>query len=517
MTRLARLSIAAAIIAGATASVGVGAQAVPRQPQTDQAKRWSVSRLNALMDARARRLDYVPGEVVVRFRAGMGPARQQRALDALRGRPVVSDIRWVGANAVVRDETQPNAMYLAQQMALQPEVAFAEPNYLRRVPARRNVRVTELDAAPSGLARTPNDAFFGELQWNFSLIDMARAWDINAGGKSDVIVAVIDTGVTNVNQIQNVPLFTGASIQTVTLPISVNPDLPLSRHISARDIVEGSGTVIDMDGHGTHVSATIAEETNNMVGVAGIAYQSKIMPVKVCAGYWEEMLARGRQNIPGFSQDLDVFCESADVADGIRYAADNGAKVINLSLGGLSSSSAERDAIAYAVGKDVFVAIAAGNDFEDGNPTTFPASFAPSFNGAMSVAAVTKNELKASYSSTGTWVEIAAPGGDFDDDNLGDDRFVWQVTLNPNEVDVFQLRPRFDQYAVVGYTGTSMASPHVAGLAALLVSQGVTKPGAIEAIIRASARDIGAAGKDNQFGYGLVQPRAALRGLGIRK
>jgi serine protease len=213
----------------------------------------------------------------------------------------------------------------------------------------------------------------------------------------------------------------------------------------------------------------------------------------------------------------DGFCPSSAVANGIRYAADNGAKVINVSIGGPGQSTVERDAIAYAVGRGAFVAMSAGNDFEDGNRTMYPASYAATINGAMSVAATGKSQRRAFYSSTGNWVEIAAPGGDSRDGSGQDSGVIWQTTLLFTDQDPDLLVPRFDNYATIGNQGTSMASPHVAGLAALLVSQGITRPEAIEALIRATAKDLGAAGKDNDFGYGLIQPRAALRGLGIRK
>ncbi|HEX5215429.1 MAG TPA: S8 family serine peptidase, partial [Vicinamibacterales bacterium] len=344
--------------------------------------------------------------------------------------------------------------------------------------------------------------------------------DINPGATSSVLVAVVDTGVTTQTQSINFPLYTGSSIQTVSLPFAVSTDLTASRLVLPRDFVfTTTGTQVqDMDGHGTHVSSTIAEDTNNSFRAAGIAYNVRIIPVKVCLGYWELMIQEAAANRPGFNVDPDEgFCPSSAVANGIRYAADNGAKVINVSIGGTGASTDERNAITYAIGRGAFVAISAGNEFEDGNPTVFPASFAASINGAMSVAAIGKSQRRSYYSSTGNWVEIAAPGGDDRDGGGQDQGFVWQATLVPSDSSPSKLIPRFDTYATVGYEGTSMASPHVAGLAALLVSQGVTRPEAIEGLIRATAKDLGTAGKDNDFGYGLIQPRAALRGLGIRK
>jgi serine protease len=121
---------------------------------------------------------------------------------------------------------------------------------------------------------------------------------------------------------------------------------------------------------------------------------------------------------------------------------------------------------------------------------------------------------RATYSSTGSHCEIAAPGGDFEVD--GRDGLIWQTTLR--EPSHTTNAPVFNSFAVFGFQGTSMSAPHVSGLAALLMSQrpGIT-PAQIESIIRATARDIGAPGKDDEFGYGLIQPRSALFGLGIRR
>ncbi len=499
----------------AVVQFGVRAQQLPRA--IAPAYHFDAARLDAIADARRRGLNYIPGEVVIRFKPGMGPNWQQRALDVVRSRPRVADLEWIGDIAVLRDVNQPNSIFLAQQLASQPEVAYAEPNYLRRLPVQRRRAI--LDTGDSRLQATPNDPQFGSLQWNFTLLDMQRAWDINPGANSSVIVAVVDTGVTTQTQTLNFPLYTGSSIQTVPLPFAVSTDLSTSRLVLPRDFAFTTGTQVqDLDGHGTHVASTIAEDTNNSFRAAGMAYNARIMPVKVCLGYWDLMIMEAAAGRPGFNVEPGAStCPTSAVVAGIRYAAENGAKVINVSLGGPGAFTAEREAITYAVGRGAFVALSAGNDFEDGNPTMYPAAFASSINGAMSVAATGKSQGRAYYSSTGNWVEIAAPGGDFEDGNAQDLGLIWQTTLLYTDQDPDLTIPRFDNYATIGYQGTSMASPHVAGLAALLVAQGVTRPEAIEALIRGTAKDLGTAGKDNDFGYGLIQPRAALRGLGIRK
>jgi serine protease len=298
----------------------------------------------------------------------------------------------------------------------------------------------------------------------------------------------------------------------------VNPDLAASRLVKPYDFVNGSTTVLDLDGHATHVSGTIGEDTNNSLGDSGMAYKVQIMPVKVCSGYWDVQFARSKAGVKG-QAPLDAGgCLNSDIAAGIRYAADNGAKAINISLGGTDSSATILSAINYAIGKGAFVAAAGGNEYEDGNPTEWPAADAPSVDGFMSVAATNRSGSRAYYSNTGTYIEIAAPGGDSRDQSSGTG-FIWQSTLIYTDQDpaVGFYTPRFDRFAEIGYQGTSMATPHVVGLAALMMSHGITSPAAVEALIKRTAKDLGDPGKDTSFGYGLIQPRTALFGVGVIK
>jgi serine protease len=258
------------------------------------------------------------------------------------------------------------------------------------------------------------------------------------------------------------------------------------------------------------VSGTVGQLTNNGIGMAGVAFNVKIMPVKVLDSMWDDIFGA-----PAFGTD-DV------VARGIRYAADNGANIINMSLGRTGDPAPViEDAIKYAVGKGVFIAIAGGNSFEDGNPKEVVAEIASRVPGAVSVAAVDPAKQHAHYSSTGSYIELSAPGGT--DRGFGNNGYVWQQTYDFTLTDTFLLPPslygppRFDVLAYIGYVGTSQATPHVAGVAAMLMQQGIKSPAAIEAALEKFATDLGDKGRDNTFGYGLIEARNTMRGLGLAK
>jgi len=462
-------------------------------------------------EAATQHLDYLPNQVLVKFKNGVTPAGQQRALMALRSRPAVEDLKWAGPVAIVSDLSQSNANILAEQLREQAEVEYAQPNYLRH-----------LDGAP-------NDPSYATRQWNMTALDMPRAWDIKPGAEG-VTVAVVDTGVTNVSATFIARTWNGSAIVSFQVPFSVNPDLPASRLVLPQDFVTGQATtILDTEGHGTHVSGTIGEETNNGLMLAGMAYKANIMPVKVCVSYWDIQFARSAQGTPGFAPLNSGGCPTAATSQGIRYAADNGAKVINFSIGGTNGSPAELDAINYAVGKGVFVAIAAGNDYTNGNPTQYPAKYAETIEGVMAVGSIGRSLKHAYYSSSGSYVEIAAPGGD--QREAGDPGGIWQSTIRESDSDpeiLTLIFPRFDRYDETSLQGTSMASPHVAGVAALIMSQlgSSATPALVEQIIRKTARACGAtdcvatnlpATRNDLFGAGLIQPRAALLGFGLRK
>lgn len=295
----------------------------------------------------------------------------------------------------------------------------------------------------------PNDPDYSK-QWNLRSINAEAAWDDTKG--SGVTVAVIDTGISPV------------------------PDLAQTKLVKGYDFVNDRADVSDDNGHGTHVAGTIAQSTNNNFGVAGVAYEASLMPLKVLA-------SSGGGTV-------------ADIAEAIRFAADNGAGVINMSLGGGGESQLMQEAIEYAHQKGVVVVAAAGN--ADENAAAYPARYPY----VIGVSALGPTGTKAPYSNFGAGIDIAAPGGAKEgDDPTGG---ILQNTIDPET----------GESVFASYQGTSMAAPHVAGVAALIKAEGVNNPDEVEEILKQSALQVKDDGL-NHYGAGKLDAAAAVK-LAVR-
>ncbi len=306
--------------------------------------------------------------------------------------------------------------------SLSQDVEAIEPNYIYRATV------------------APNDPQYSK-QWHLHNIHAEQAWEENRG--KGITVAIIDTGVSKV------------------------PDLAQTEFVAGYDFVNNKVNADDDNGHGTHVAGTVAQSTNNNYGVAGVAYEAKIMPLKVLA-------ASGGGTI-------------SDIAEAIRFAADNKADVINMSLGGGGESQVMKDAIEYAYNKGVVIVAAAGNENRDS--ASYPARYAR----VISVAAIDAQGEKAEFSNYGAGIDISAPGG-------GNGSSIWQETIDP----------RTNAPIVVGLQGTSMAAPHVAGVVALIKSTGVTAPDEVLAVLQQSVRKIDT-DPQNYYGAGHLDAAAAVK------
>jgi serine protease len=370
---------------------------------------------------------------------------------------------------------------------------------------RADARVTR--AVRNHVARLsaviPNDPGAGQgwqaAQWNFAgpaSVNAPEAWqlarDAGAHGGRGVVVAVLDTGV---------------AYQTRG-PFRRAPDLNKTRFVRGYDFVDEDRYPNDENGHGTHVTGTIAQSTDNGIGVTGLAYRARIMPLRVL--------------------DSQGAGDASSIARAIRFAARNGAHVINMSLEFGSDVRSSRSipdivsAIRYAHRRRVTIVAASGNE-------GYPAVAYPARTGhVISVGATTEHACRAEYSNTGPSLDLVAPGGGTDytvrpgdpdarPDNERDaatcdapnadtgGRDVLQQTFT-RTLRTFGLPP--------GYQGTSMAAPHVSASIALLVASkrlgANPTPVDIERRLEQTARDLGPVGYDRAYGWGLVNPAAAL-------
>jgi serine protease len=302
-----------------------------------------------------------------------------------------------------------------------------------------------------------NDPMY-PLQWHMEQIHAAEAWTHTRG--EGVVVAVIDTGVAWKD---------AAGVKRL-------PDMNGTEFVAGESFISGLPEGLDDHAHGSHVAGTIAQTTNNGIGVAGVAHKAKIMPLKVLS-------KDGRGAVPG-------------IANAIRYAADHGAHVINMSLGGPLPSKVLAKAIEYAHKKGVVTVCAAGN--EHISRVGYPA--ANKF--AVAVSATDYERNLTFYSNWGKDIDVAAPGGDTRSDKNGDGHpdGVLQNTIRVG-------KPMENDY--LWFQGTSMASPHAAGVAALVVASGVTNPDEVERVMKATAKHPKGAKWDEKYGAGIIDANAA--------
>ena len=326
-----------------------------------------------------------------------------------------------------------------------------EEETARRLQESPLVRYAEPDYIYHALTKRPNDPYYTQYQWQLPHIGAETAWDTTTGS-SDVVIAVLDTGVD-----------------------LGHPDLA-AKIVSGYDFINNDNDPDDDQGHGTHVAGIAAAVTDNNIGIAGVSWGARIMPVKVL-------------NNEGAGPN-------STIAQAMVWAVDQGADVLNMSLGGETRSSTMEDAVTYAYEHGVLVVAAAGNSYEEGNATSYPAAY----DHVLAVAATDDEDEHASYSNSGSYVDVAAPGGDPSGN----------TDTNPNHW-ILSTYYRSSGNSYVWMSGTSQAAPHVAGLAALLLSLNPSlSPDDLTDIIENTAVDVQDTGWDEFSGYGRIDVAAAV-------
>ncbi len=403
-----------------------------------------------------------PGRgMLLRFDEKAGPQETFRALG----------IRQTESNRYIHRAAEPNiqrkadTLHIIKSLRRRADVRYAQPNYIRKALV------------------IPNDPQYPR-QWHYPLINLPQSWDVTTGSNT-VIVAVIDTGVLlNHPDLEN--RLTSDGYDFISDParaldgdgIDPDPDDP------------GDGSPGGSSFHGTHVSGIIAAETDNDTGVTGVTWFTRIMPLR----------ALGR----GGGTDFDIL-------QAVRYAAgldnDSGtlpaqkADIINLSLGGSSVSPAAQDIFTEVRGEGIIIIAAAGNSAS--NTPVYPAAY----EGVVSVSAVDIKKDLTGYSNFGTTIDLAAPGGDNSAD-INVDGFPDGVLSTCGNDTTGAI-----EFAYCFFQGTSMAAPHMAGVVALMKAiYPALTPEELDILLISGSitEDIGPIGRDDQFGYGLIDAFGAL-------
>lgn len=368
---------------------------------------------------------HVADQILVQFKESASSAERHTLLQTL-GLKSEGQIALAGNHLVNANEGDMASTIRA--LNAHELVEYAEPDYI--------YSAYRVEQAPTSASLIPDDEQY-DLQWGLEQIRAPEAWAISTGS-DEVVIAIVDTGV------------------------ELNHSDLAAKIVTGNTFVRRTSSANDDSGHGTHVASVAAGQSNNQTGVAGVSWHARIMPVKVLNRF-------------GFGR-------TSDIANGIEWAVNNGADIINLSLGGSEPSNRLRQAVEYADDHGVLVIAAVGNEYQSGSPISYPAAY----DTVLAVGASDRNDRHADeFSSSGSYLDVVAPGED-----------IQGAFLN-------------DTYE--SYTGTSMASPSVAGLAALLlaVDPDFTTT-ELMSLIRDTAFDLESSGWDELTGYGRIDAAAAL-------
>lgn len=389
---------------------------ITNKHQTNPMKTLIVAAITALcMAGSSLASDFVPGRVLVKPSASANENSMHHSLRAAGAREV-GRIPQLDVRILEVPEAAEGSVVAA--LSNNPNFEYAEPDYIATAVA------------------TPDDTFYASYQWHLPKIGAPAAWDVTTGAAA-VKIAIVDSGVQ-----------------------ANHPDLG-GRVLPGYDFVNNDSDAADDNGHGTAVAGTAAATGNNGAGVAGVAWNVAILPVKVL----------GTDNTGSYSA----------IASGINYAADQGARIINLSLGGTTSSRTLQSAVSYAWNKGCVLVAAAGNN--SSSAAFYPAAYSQ----ALAVSALNSVDVLPAWSNYGSYVDISAPGENITTTTYGG--------------------------GYITISGTSFASPLVAGAAALALSLDPTlSNSAVVSLLTSSADDLGATGYDIYYGAGRLNAAKVAAG-----
>jgi serine protease len=393
------------------------------------------------------------GEVLVKFREGVGRERQAQILGVTGAR--IARVTRGSGFAVLRPRWGAALIDSIRTLRRRWEVAVAEPNYVAMAttanPYFRPYQWYLFDRGEMSANAASNYGINADSAWSYSQGDGAT-------------VALLDTGCAYADY--------GVYHQA--------PDLATARIRPGWDFVNNDGYPNDDNGHGTHVATTLVSPVGDGIGIAGVAPACTIMPIKVLGA--------------------DASGSYENIAGGIRYAADQGAQIINLSLNGTEPSAILQDAVQYATTKGCLIVAAAGNESRFG--VGYPARYPP----CIAVGATRFDGQLAAYSNRGWGLTLVAPGGDTTLDQNGDgypDGILAQT---------FDPQKGYDSFGYYFYAGTSMAAPQVSGVAALALSLNPhLGPDGLRQALLSSATHLGSRGWNPTYGYGMVNAMGAVQ------
>ncbi len=430
-------------------------------------ERFKVKRLpaKATLEGKA---EYVPGEVLVKFRGGISKG-EIADLSSKYGATVLSTHR--GGVRRLRAPAGKTEQEIISLLERDPRVEYAELNTICHA------------------FMTPNDPYYS-YQWHFPKIKCSTAWDISTG--SGVVVGILDCGIAYEDY--PVPSYELNTVQSGVTNYMQAPDLAGTAFTAGYDFVNDDSHPNDNNGHGTHLAGTVAQTTNDGYGVAGVAFDCTLMPVKVL-----DYTGSGTANW---------------LADGLYWATDHGAQVINMSMGwpaGYNPGSTVQNAIIYAYNHGVVLVAASGNSGV--GTISYPAKYSQ----VIAVGATRYDDQLVYYSQYGNEQEVVAPGGDLNVDQNGDgygDGVLQQTFENyePGPPEVLADPTTFSWWF---FHGTSMSCPHVVAVVAMMIANNQTGIENIRTILHETAVDLGSSGWDQYYGYGLIDAYAALTYGGV--